>query len=78
MEQTPFTLVPPSLGKTRVVYVRGRAVKAVISTHPCDERCTSARGHLCECSCGGVNHGRDYKVAPPRSAAVAAAALSLF
>jgi len=28
--------------------------------HPCDERCTSARGNLCECSCAGVNHGRDW------------------
>lgn len=23
----------------------------------CDGRCTSARGPLCECACGGVNHG---------------------
>lgn len=27
---------------------------------PCDSRCTSARGHNCECSCNGANHGRDY------------------
>ncbi len=25
--------------------------------HKCDARCTSARGHHCECSCGGANHG---------------------
>ena len=25
--------------------------------HKCDARCTSARGHNCECACGGVNHG---------------------
>lgn len=25
----------------------------------CDVRCTTARGHKCECSCGGVNHGVD-------------------
>jgi hypothetical protein len=24
---------------------------------PCDDRCTSARGPLCECKCGGPNHG---------------------
>lgn len=24
---------------------------------PCDERCVSATGRKCECSCGGVNHG---------------------
>lgn len=25
---------------------------------PCDTRCTEAKGHKCECSCGGHNHGR--------------------
>lgn len=25
--------------------------------HKCDARCTGARGHNCECSCGGANHG---------------------
>lgn len=24
---------------------------------PCNEKCTEARGHKCECSCGGANHG---------------------
>lgn len=23
----------------------------------CDSRCTNARGHSCNCSCGGQNHG---------------------
>ncbi len=27
---------------------------------PCDARCTGARGHNCECSCGGENHGKDW------------------
>lgn len=27
---------------------------------PCDARCTGARGHSCECSCGGENHGKDW------------------
>lgn len=26
--------------------------------HKCDARCESARGHSCECACGGANHGR--------------------
>jgi hypothetical protein len=30
---------------------------------PCDARCTGARGHRCECSCGGRNHGADRSVA---------------
>lgn len=27
------------------------------SRHACDARCQSAKGHQCECSCGGANHG---------------------
>lgn len=37
---------------------------AVIGIHndsvPCDTRCTGARGHICECSCGGKNHGSQW------------------
>jgi hypothetical protein len=34
------------------------ALKAHYSPdHECDSRCTSARGHNCECTCGGANHG---------------------
>ncbi len=35
-------------------------VKGTVTGCPCDARCTSARGHNCECSCGGANHGEDY------------------
>lgn len=28
---------------------------------PCDARCTGATGHQCECSCGGKNHGSDWR-----------------
>lgn len=27
------------------------------SLHKCDARCETAKGHKCECSCGGKNHG---------------------
>lgn len=27
------------------------------SSSPCDDRCTSARGPICNCPCGGRNHG---------------------
>ena len=27
------------------------------SMHKCDARCQNAKGHNCECSCGGENHG---------------------
>lgn len=28
--------------------------------HKCDARCVNAKGHNCECSCGGANHGKGY------------------
>jgi hypothetical protein len=28
------------------------------SLHKCDARCETAKGHKCECSCGGKHHGR--------------------
>lgn len=35
-------------------------VKGAFSDQKCDERCTQAHGLDCKCSCGGVNHGRDF------------------
>lgn len=32
-------------------------------TRRCDSRCYNARGHRCECICGGVNHGSGLQVA---------------
>ena len=32
--------------------------KSFPSLHKCDARCQNARGHSCECACGGKNHGR--------------------
>lgn len=29
------------------------------SLHKCDARCQNAKGHTCECSCGGANHGKN-------------------
>lgn len=26
----------------------------------CNSKCTGAKGHTCECSCGGENHGSQY------------------
>jgi len=37
---------------------RQRAIKATYRRDvPCDSRCTGAKGHVCECSCSGANHG---------------------
>jgi len=37
-----------------------RAVEGTVTESPCDDRCTSARGRKCECSCGGAHHGEDH------------------
>ena len=41
-----------------------RRVSAAKTDHVCDSRCTSAKGHSCECSCGGANHGMGNAVIP--------------
>lgn len=43
-------------------YVIWERIEGKVSEHVCDARCTSAKGHNCECSCGGANHGKDWDV----------------
>jgi hypothetical protein len=31
-----------------------------VTGHRCDARCLNGTGHVCECSCGGRNHGRNH------------------
>lgn len=35
-------------------------VQGVKTSTKCDARCTEAKGHKCECACGGHNHGASY------------------
>ena len=42
--------------------VTGDAVKGSYSDKKCDARCTGAKGHNCECQCGGANHGADHMI----------------
>ena len=34
-----------------------KLLKGFVTDHECDARCMGAKGHVCECSCGGANHG---------------------
>ena len=43
-------------------HVSGDEIKGVPTSHLCDARCISATGSICECSCGGKNHGGAYDV----------------
>lgn len=36
-----------------------RLVKGTANDTKCGARCTGSKGHVCDCSCGGKNHGRD-------------------
>lgn len=38
-------------------------VQGFKTDHVCDVRCTGAKGHKCECSCGGANHGKAFLAA---------------
>jgi hypothetical protein len=53
MSQTGWLNVPCVCGRTML----GKAIQGYASEQPCSAKCTSATGHVCECSCAGVNHG---------------------
>jgi hypothetical protein len=40
------------------VTMTAKLLKGVVTDHECDARCMSSKGHVCECSCGGANHGK--------------------
>lgn len=44
----------------RAVVIDLKPVRGKVTTHPCDSRCTTATGALCECECGGINHGCEW------------------
>jgi hypothetical protein len=61
LEAAEFVLTPPAPPQPRIFIVRGRTIKGILRPEsPCDDRCTYAKGNLCECSCGGKNHGINY------------------
>lgn len=43
---------------SRITAQRAIEFKRHPKLHKCDDRCVHARGHKCECSCGGANHGK--------------------
>jgi hypothetical protein len=43
---------------------RAFPVRGIVSLkHECNEKCMSSTGTVCECSCGGKNHGGSYAAA---------------
>lgn len=41
-------------GKPRIAHP---VIGKVNEAKPCNDRCMSATRHVCDCSCGGLNHG---------------------
>lgn len=44
-------------GRTKIQATRAIEYKRNPSKHKCGPRCLNATGFLCECECGGKNHG---------------------
>lgn len=38
-----------------------QTIRATLTEGVCDSRCMGALGPDCQCSCGGVNHGRSHR-----------------
>ena len=36
----------------------GRPIEGRVTLSKCGSKCTHSRGHVCECECGGANHGK--------------------
>lgn len=41
----------------RITFIR---VRGRVTAHKCGAKCLSSKGHVCECSCGGKNHGAGF------------------
>ena len=39
---------------------RGTVVKGRVSEHKCNAKCLASKSGVCECSCGGKNHGKNH------------------
>jgi hypothetical protein len=37
-----------------------KAIVGRVTETKCDARCTGSKGHVCNCSCGGANHGKGH------------------
>ena len=49
-------LVCPSCNRER----KGAAVKGTVTDHKCNAKCLASTSGVCECSCGGANHGKSH------------------
>lgn len=57
---TRAVIVPCACGVTSIDLQR---VKGTVTEHVCNAKCMASKGHVCECACGGRNHGGAYVAA---------------
>lgn len=41
-------------------YRKSAHVQGTVTEHKCGAKCLSSKGPVCECSCGGANHGKSH------------------
>ncbi len=41
--------------------VKASEVIGTVTSKPCNDRCMESANHVCNCSCGGVNHGTYWR-----------------
>lgn len=51
-------IVCPQEGCGRELFTR--PVVGKVTADKCGAKCLAAKGHTCDCSCGGQNHGANY------------------
>jgi len=37
-----------------------KLISGVTTDAPCNSKCEGSKGHVCECACGGKNHGKAW------------------
>lgn len=40
----------------------GKMIQGVVTDHKCNAKCMNSKSHICECACGGENHGKGFIV----------------
>jgi hypothetical protein len=56
----PCNVCPPRNGFGYTRSVEFNLILGRVTDHECNAKCMASTGHVCECSCGGANHGKSF------------------
>jgi hypothetical protein len=59
------TLRIPCRGGCGVTMFGHRVAGRLSETHRCGSKCLTSKGFVCDCSCGGANHGAGFEAVQP-------------